>query len=150
MARLFRFTHNLSHSLDPHSVRSSTRKARLRVSPHLGSILLTRYKRQRAKHVRVWLGRFVRVRRIELPTTGWKPVILPLNYTRCVCVCLSIPNRDGISTKQNVTKCLNLSRESSSKSLITTSFYCHMNGTVRLIIRSFTIFLATFINTGRL
>ena len=26
----------------------------------------------------------VRVRRIELPTTGWKPVVLPLNYTRFV------------------------------------------------------------------
>lgn len=24
----------------------------------------------------------VRVRRIELPTTGWKPVVLPVNYTR--------------------------------------------------------------------
>ncbi len=46
------------------------------------SILLTHYKRQRAKHFRVWLGRFVRVRRIELPTTAWKAVVLPLNYTR--------------------------------------------------------------------
>ncbi len=25
---------------------------------------------------------FVRVRRIELPTTAWKAVVLPLNYTR--------------------------------------------------------------------
>ncbi len=25
---------------------------------------------------------YVRVRRIELPTTAWKAVVLPLNYTR--------------------------------------------------------------------
>lgn len=31
---------------------------------------------------RFWVGRFVRVRRIELPTTAWKAVVLPLNYTR--------------------------------------------------------------------
>ncbi len=65
MAILLRFTRNLAHSLDPHSVRSSTRKARLRASPHLGSILLTRYKRQRPQYIRIGAGRFVRARRIE-------------------------------------------------------------------------------------
>ena len=34
----------------------------------------------------------VRVRRIELPTTAWKAVVLPVNYTRFIPSCSSIAN----------------------------------------------------------
>lgn len=74
--------HNLAHSLDPHSRRP-------RGSPTLGSILLAGYKRQRPQYIRIGAGRFVRARRIELPSTGWKPVILPLNYARNILLFVS-------------------------------------------------------------
>lgn len=46
------------------------------------SIPLTRYQQQRPEHFRVRAGWLVRVRGIEPPTTAWKAVVLPLNYTR--------------------------------------------------------------------
>ena len=47
----------------------------------LSSILLQHKLAQENRHKAGFLI-LVRVRRIELPTTAWKAVVLPLNYTR--------------------------------------------------------------------
>ena len=72
---IVRFTPILISTLDPDSPAQG-------VPGFVFRFLSPRHKRQRPKHIRVWAGRFVRVRGIEPPTTAWKAVVLPLNYTR--------------------------------------------------------------------